>query len=95
MTRLSAALVLAILAGPASAQQIQCGHADLVRAALATGFQEARRFAGLSRAAIIELWHSESGSWTVLVIRSDGVACILATGEAGGFIAAPPPGTPG
>jgi hypothetical protein len=87
-------LILAIAAGaglstaPANAQaarsQMMCGkRADLVRQ-LGEKYGESRRSLGLAGGrGVVELFASEAtGSWTILITSPQGVACLMAAGEA-------------
>ncbi len=97
----SAALVFgaAAIAPPALAQNvIPCGLHDLIAAQLITEYNETRIGAGLQNPqTLMEIWTSaETGSWTVLIIRPNGVACVVASG--GNWHTAPievKKGTPG
>jgi len=76
-----------------------CAPAAEIAGRLAAEFGEARRFAGLDgRGAVIELWVSGSGSWTLLALAPGGIACLAAAGTAGVLLPAPaaaPAGVPG
>jgi hypothetical protein len=60
-----------------------CAPRDRVVERLATAHDEVPIGAGLqSGSRLIEIWRSpETGSWTVLLTRADGMSCILAAGE--------------
>ena len=60
-----------------------CAARDEVVAKLAQRFGETLRSAGLQRAeGLVEVYASErTGTWTILLIRPDGTACLLAAGE--------------
>jgi hypothetical protein len=89
MTRL--ALILAILALPAHAQQ-QCPPRAMVVADLAKKFGETQRTTGwvgganeTPITAVMETYaNDDTGTWTILLARPDGTACMLASG--GGWI---------
>jgi hypothetical protein len=83
------AALLACLAGPAAAA---CLPAPEMRAILSERFGERPVMRGLSGAAVVEVWVGPSGTWTVLVLRPDGAACILADGTAAEAVR--PPGQP-
>ena len=86
MTRLAAAL--AILASPAGATCLPL--ADM--GALLRTFQEQPVMRGMSGDLPVEWWIGPAGTWTVLVIRPDGQACIVAAGTDG--VAVTRPGRP-
>lgn len=93
------ALALAACAPAAAPAQVPCAPAAEIAGRLAAEFGEARRFAGLDgRGAVIELWVSGSGSWTLLALAPGGIACLAAAGTAGVLLPAPaaaPAGVPG
>ncbi len=88
------ALVLATMAGialpaaPAGAQMAQvqmvCGNrTDMVRQ-LGEKYGETRRSMGLAEdRGVVELYASEeTGSWTILMTSPQGIACLMAAGQA-------------
>jgi hypothetical protein len=59
-----------------------CAPRAVVVAQLAERYDEARRGAGMAgTAALIELFVSESASWTITVTTPDGRSCLLASGQ--------------
>ena len=80
---LSLTFGLAATAPPALAQTTCGGHETIVQG-LATDYQESRIGRGLqSSTSLFEVWRSnEKGSWTILMLRPDGVACVIASGFA-------------
>ncbi|MGX7875578.1 hypothetical protein ACVDG5_025210 [Mesorhizobium sp. ORM6] len=79
MAAIGAALALSTLSAQA---QLVCGvHGDVV-AGLARAFQEKQIGYGVvGQAAIVEIYVSASGSWTMLITDVKGRSCILAAGE--------------
>ena len=76
---IGAALALSTLS--AQAQLVCGGHSDVV-AGLARAFQQKQVGYGVvGQAAIVEIYVSASGTWTMLVTDVKGRSCILATGE--------------
>ena len=84
--------VVALLLGtaaippPASAQTLRpvaCGQRDAITAKLEQRYSEHQKGAGLvSGTRLLEIWHSEkTGTWTILMTRPDGIACVMATGK--------------
>ena len=74
-----AALALSTL--PAQAQFVCGGHGDLV-AGLAQAFQQKQIGYGVvGQAAIVEVYVSASGTWSMLVTDVQGRSCIFATGD--------------
>ena len=94
-SRLAAILSIALLPAAAPAQPRACGPHDQLRSSLDERHGEARRAAGLTAdgQAMMELYAApESGSWTILVVLTDGRACLLAAGSAFQALAPPAPG---
>lgn len=81
----SAALVFgaAAIAPPALAQAVTCLPRDVLVSSLETAHGEQLTGGGLqNQARVIEIWSSDkTGSFTVFVTRTDGIACIVATGQ--------------
>jgi hypothetical protein len=76
-----AAVTLFSSVGVASAA-MPCGAHDVVAKSLTTKFKEARRVMGVVNAkAVMEIFMSPQGTWTVLVTDTTGTACIIATGQ--------------
>lgn len=75
-----------LIAGSASAQQTMqhCAPRAKVIERLATKYGETRRSMGLgSNNAVMEVFASdESGSWTITVTMTNGVTCLVASGQA-------------
>ncbi len=83
---LAAALVAAfsLPAGDAEAARV-CGPRETIAKRLADGYGERPAAAGVTRAgSLIELYVAPSGSFTLVVTRPDGLACLLAAGEGWG-----------
>ena len=76
-----AAVSLFSSAGVASAAT-SCGNHDAIAKSLTTKFKEARRAMGVVNArAVMEIYMSPQGTWTVLVTDTTGTACVIATGQ--------------
>ena len=76
-----AALSLFGSAGVASAA-VPCGSHDALAKSLNSRFKEARRVMGVVNAkAVMEIFMSPQGTWTVLVTDTTGTACVIATGQ--------------
>lgn len=59
-----------------------CGPRDEIVAQLGSVFQEAPSGMGMiDRTAVVEVFVSESGTFTILASGTDGTSCILASGE--------------
>lgn len=73
----------AALAPPVQAQNARCLPRDVLVQTLETKYSESLTGGGLQSAQqLVEIWSSQSGSFTVFVTRADGFACIMATGQA-------------
>lgn len=81
---LAAALAAASLSSTAgeAVAAMQCGKHDDVAKALNAKFKETRRIMGVINArAVMEIFMSQQGTWTMLVTDTNGIACITASGE--------------
>ncbi len=68
------------LSGEAAA--MQCANHDNMAKALTGKFKEARRAMGVvNSTAVMEIFMSPQGTWTVLVTDTRGIACIAASGD--------------
>ena len=76
-----AAAFLFTSAGVAEAAS-PCGSREAIAKSLTTKFKEARRAMGVVNAsAVMEIFMSPQGTWTVLVTDTTGTACVIATGH--------------
>jgi hypothetical protein len=67
---------------PAAAEVVQCGPKQAVAAQLAERFGEVPIVSGISLNNSMKFFgNPRTGSWSMIFIRPDGVACVLATGE--------------
>ena len=77
---------LSLGAFPAYAQvqgQQQCGPHDQVVKVLSAKYQESQRALGLiNEKAMVEVYISSRGTWTMVVTDEAGISCVLAAGEA-------------
>lgn len=92
MRLISAVTVAAtlLLATPAFAVG-PCRMHDVMVAELARSFKEYMQGQGVvSQAGVVELFVSEHGTWTVLVVRPNGWSCILLAGRNWETISPPP-----
>lgn len=73
-----------LAASGAQAQSRNCSDRERVVARLAEGYGESRQAIGLgANNQVVETFANlESGSWTVVVTRPNGVACLVASGKA-------------
>jgi hypothetical protein len=74
---------LLLSAGSAAAQSV-CAPRDQIVQRLAEKYGETRKGYGLQNAkVIVELYASEeTGTWTLIATRSDGMSCAMAVGKA-------------
>jgi len=78
---MAGAAMALVSAFPARAQIVCGSHSDLV-AGLAQAFQEKQVGYGVAgQTAVIEIYVSSSGTWTMLVTDVRGRSCILAAGD--------------
>ena len=79
MAALGAALAMPMM--PAQAQQVCGAHNDLVER-LSAAFQERRVGYGvIGSEAMIEVFVSTGGTWTMLMTDAKGRSCIVASGD--------------
>jgi hypothetical protein len=86
MTRMLFALSLgfggAILATHPAFAAAQCAPRAMVVAQLAERYGEARRGIGMAGStAVVEVFVSDSQSWTITVTTPNGMSCLLASGQ--------------
>ncbi len=81
---IAASLMLGLAALTSSAEAAKvCGPRDKIITELGERFEENRKSLGLSGgAAVIELYVSLEGSWTLVSTDTKGVACLIAAGQA-------------
>lgn len=61
----------------------QCGPHDKIIEVLGQRFQENRQALGIAgQSAVVELFVSLQGSWTMTTTNTKGLTCVIATGEA-------------
>ena len=76
------AAVSLISLAPGASAAMQCGKHDDVAKALNAKFKETRRVMDVVNArAVMEIFMSPQGTWTMLVTDTSGTACITASGE--------------
>lgn len=76
---LAAVLTIGLSAGPAAAQA--CLKHEQIVEKLKGKFQEKQLGYGLiGEKAIMEIYASKEGSWTIIVTRSNGISCVVAAG---------------
>ncbi len=74
-------VIVTAIASPAGAQELtDCGLYQNVVMHLDLKYQEKVIGRGLVNGKVLEVLASESGSWTVLVVHSNGLACHWASG---------------
>ena len=79
---LPAVLAAALTGVAADALAASCGPREAVARRLAAGYGEHPVAAGVTRGgALIELYTSAEGSFSVVLVRPDGLACLMAVGE--------------
>jgi len=89
------AAVAAVLISAAAGAEGVCGSRQAALDYLLSRYREVPRAMGLAAdGRLVELLVAPNGSWTLLVSRADGLACVVATGEAWEQVPAPPEGPP-
>jgi hypothetical protein len=80
----TAGILLALAASLSSAEAAKvCGPRERIISELGGRFNESRKSLGLSgTAAVVELYVSVEGSWSLVATNTKGIACLIATGEA-------------
>ncbi len=84
---LGAALVAAFFL-PAAAQRL-CLPRAAIAERLAVDWGEVPAARGLADGAVLEVFASPGGTWTMVVTTADGTACVLGAGEAWEMLPAP------
>jgi hypothetical protein len=76
-----AAISLVGIAGKAEAAP-QCSNHDKIVDALGNKFKETRRVMGVvNSTAVMEIFMSPQGTWTIVITDTSGISCITASGE--------------
>jgi hypothetical protein len=76
-----AAISLVSIAGKAEAAP-QCGNHDKIVEVLGDKFKETRRVMGVVNSkAVMEIFMSPQGTWTMMITDTSGLSCITASGE--------------
>ena len=89
MTRIIIAAA-ALLATTAQAQAPLCMPHNMMVDALRGRFGEEQRMIAASSRAITEIFeNAETGSWTLLITSTNGMACIRGSGKDGVIVSAP------
>ena len=96
MRNAAIAALVAALAGmflpPSVTAQTVCGLHEAVADRLLQGFGERRRVEAVTATgALLEVFVSDSGNWTILVTVPGGPSCLVASGE--GWQTLLPPGS--
>lgn len=75
--------LMVLAADHVAAQQNNCAPRDVVLQRLAEGYGETRQAIGLgANNAVVEVFASDAGSWTITVTLPNGVTCLVASGQA-------------
>ena len=90
-----AALAFLSSCAPAYAQQLQmipsqlqCGESEFIMGRLSEQFNETVQFRGVTTSGMLDLFYlnEETGSYTMLRVAPNGIACIKASGVSGEFM---------
>ncbi len=75
--------LMVLAAEKVSAQQGNCAPREMVVQRLAEGYGETRQSIGLgANNAVVEVFASDTGSWTITVTFPNGSTCLVASGQA-------------
>jgi hypothetical protein len=93
MMRFISCIIILLFPISVFAQETQaCAERSRVVQKLHEKFGETLRSFGLRDNVVVEVYSSEeTGTWTILMTRPDGMSCLLAAGQAWEII---PPGDP-
>lgn len=90
------ALAIFLMLQPAVAMGATCAPRQTVLDTLEGQFSETRTGAGLAaNGALVEVFTSASGTWTITATNPAQVTCLVASGESWENHIAPPLGEPG
>lgn len=82
MLTLIGASFAALMAVPTANAQAVCGKRNDFVTRLENGYQEFNSAMGMSsNGALVELYTSEEGTWTLMLTQPNGVSCLIAAGE--------------
>jgi hypothetical protein len=80
---LIAAAAVAAATAPAGAAPMSCAERTDIVQKLDDAYSEKRQASALtSTGSVLEVYVSMSGTWSMLVSKPDGTACVVAVGEA-------------
>ena len=75
-------LIGSILISTAAAAQPVCGSHGTVSDNLRNGYSEAPVSMGVTTSgAVIEVFASEDGTWTLVITQPNGLSCLIAAGQ--------------
>lgn len=76
------ALILSMAALPAAAQGVNCADRDVLAGKLSSEHSESQQVIGLTAdGRLIEVFASPEGTWTLILTRPDGRACVVTYGN--------------
>ena len=79
---IGAASMAVFLCMPAAAHDLPCGKREKIIAQLQQKYGEVVIFRGIVEGAMAELWYSpRKQTWTVVVSRANGTACLMVGGD--------------
>lgn len=70
-----------IVASQMAKAQPSCGPHDSLVGMIGDRFKESQAARGIANGALIELFVSQSGTWTMIATTGNGLSCIIAAGE--------------
>ena len=79
---MTAAFMAVFLCLPADAHDVPCGKREKIIAQLQERYGETVIMRGIVEGAMMELWYAPKKlTWTVVVSRANGTACLLVGGD--------------
>ena len=83
MSKVSCILLLSLgMITPAVAESVQCGPKLAIAKQLSERFGEVPIVSGISMSSSMKFFgNPRTGSWSLILIKPNGVACVVATGE--------------
>lgn len=74
-------LLLTLCGNPAFTQTTNCGDRDQIVETLSRKYDEQQVFLGVTTGtSLVEVFASESGTWTALVSHPNGISCMVSSG---------------
>jgi hypothetical protein len=92
MKMLPLCAALALLIGNAEAQTTACNTRTVIENMLITKYKEAPIGMGSGRGFMLEIYVSDTGTFTIVSSYPNGMACLIASGDGWRLLERPKPG---